>query len=48
MNMVDTVRTTNGINMFLSVRICSYHHLCLDPVGVEKISCPYGPSNLTV
>ena len=47
MSMVGTVRAANGINMLLSSCICTIVQSLL-PVCVEKMPCPYGPSNLTV
>ena len=40
MSVVDTVRTANGINMFLS-GCYMYHRLSLRPVCVDKMPCPY-------
>ena len=47
MSMVDIIRTANGINTF-PFRLYMYHRLSLRPVCVDKMSCPFGPSNLTV
>ena len=46
MSVVDTVRAANGINMFLSGCICTI--VSVSNQYVEKMSRPYGPSNLTV
>ena len=46
-SMVDTVKAAND-NEYAPFRLHIYHRLSLLPVYVEKMSRPYGPSNLTV